>query len=382
MVPLWFQIASQFQPRGNYMASFKTKPNGKILVRIRKRGVKKFREFDDMKIAETWASKIETMIDLDLHEEVAEDAKENDILFREMIDKYVKNRLVSLKSYTKDKSRYERLKEIKLAQKRFTDVNEKDIEAFMTARRTQVYESSVAREFACLSSVYTYGLKNEGFNLTIKNNPFFNVEKPSTKPKKKTSYADDETLKIVLDEIQRVHHPKDTRVCDIINVAMELGCRRGELAKLRREHISFEKKSITLYDTKNSEDRTIPMLPEVEKILEKYKDKKGLLFDLEADSITQNVTRAKKRLENRGIELDFSFRSTRKTAITDLLIADDLDIASVAVISGHKTVQVIRKHYLDEAIHSKLYEKIVKGRAKRADEEAEQASKEEKAKAR
>ena len=54
---------------------------------------------------------------------------------------------------------------------------------------------------------------------------------------------------------------------DVVIFAYSVGARQGEILKMKREHIDFEKKQITFYDTKNSEDRTIPISDDIIKLL-------------------------------------------------------------------------------------------------------------------
>ena len=45
----------------------------------------------------------------------------------------------------------------------------------------------------------------------------------------------------------------------MVQFSIETAIRQGELLKARREHVNWEKRTLTLYDTKNGEDRTIPL---------------------------------------------------------------------------------------------------------------------------
>ena len=63
--------------------------------------------------------------------------------------------------------------------------------------------------------------------------------------------------------------------------SIETAIRQGELLKARREHINWEKRTLTLYDTKNGEDRMIPLSEKAFLILSSLpKQFSGFLFPL------------------------------------------------------------------------------------------------------
>ena len=57
---------------------------------------------------------------------------------------------------------------------------------------------------------------------------------------------------------------------DVIKFAYQTGARQGEILKLKREHIDFDAKTCTFYDTKNKADRTIPLADETLIILKRH----------------------------------------------------------------------------------------------------------------
>ena len=45
----------------------------------------------------------------------------------------------------------------------------------------------------------------------------------------------------------------------MVQFSIEMAIRQGELLRIRYDHVNWEKRTLTLYDTKNGEDRTIPL---------------------------------------------------------------------------------------------------------------------------
>ena len=56
---------------------------------------------------------------------------------------------------------------------------------------------------------------------------------------------------------------------DIVIFAYETGARQGEILKLKRSNVDFDKRLCTFLDTKNGEDRTIPLTDAAIEILKR-----------------------------------------------------------------------------------------------------------------
>ena len=76
-------------------------------------------------------------------------------------------------------------------------------------------------------------------------------------------------------------HTDDQRLKDLIEVAVDTGCRKGELQMLRQHQVRWDTNEIALpgSQTKNGKARRIPMLPRVREILERRRlDPDGQLY--------------------------------------------------------------------------------------------------------
>jgi integrase len=82
----------------------------------------------------------------------------------------------------------------------------------------------------------------------------------------------------------------------IIIIAIETGMRRGEIVALRWENINRIKRTAKLLDTKNGEDRTIPLSKKALKLLNRLPHNiNGKVFSMRGDSITRAFERCCKR---------------------------------------------------------------------------------------
>ena len=125
---------------------------------------------------------------------------------------------------------------------------------------------------------------------------------------------------------------------DIVVFAMSVGARQGEILKLKREHIDYEKKLITFFDTKNDADRTIPAPDNVLVILKKYRFGE-FVFNTLARRLRKHFTRACKRAEIK----DFRFHDLRAVFCTNALLSG-MSIPEVSAISGHKDWSQLKRY--------------------------------------
>ena len=125
---------------------------------------------------------------------------------------------------------------------------------------------------------------------------------------------------------------------DIVVFAYSTGARQGEILRLKREHINFEKKQITFFDTKNGEDRTIPAPDNVLTILKKYRFGNNV-FNIIPRRLRKHFSIACKKVQ---IE-DFRFHDLRACFSTNALLSG-MSIAEVSRITGHKDWSQLKRY--------------------------------------
>ena len=118
---------------------------------------------------------------------------------------------------------------------------------------------------------------------------------------------------------------------DLIILAYQTAMRFGEILKLNRRDVDLNKRLITLRDTKNGEDRTIPISNIAIEVLRKYPFGERY-FIIKRDQFRHYFEQACKRAEINN----FRFHDLRACAITKMFLSG-MTVPEVAVISGHKT---------------------------------------------
>ncbi|WP_419788189.1 site-specific integrase [Pseudodesulfovibrio sp.] len=137
-----------------------------------------------------------------------------------------------------------------------------------------------------------------------------------------------------------LEHASD-KLKPIILFALETTMRRAEIAGLDWAGVDLKNSSLYLAETKNFEERTIPLSPTAIDILKGLpRQIQGSVFELSADQITGHMRRAVNSAE---IE-DLRFHDLRHEAISRLFENTDLDTMEIKMISGHKSMQMLARY--------------------------------------
>ena len=172
-----------------------------------------------------------------------------------------------------------------------------------------------------------------GYYLPI--NPVDLVSKPKlNKPRDRRVSAYD------IDKL--MHALRETKVTylkPLILIALETGLRQGELIKLLWKDVDLDSRLLKVRDTKNGEDRVIPLSNKSLSILESLPRPGKTVFNASHSSL-QN---AWKRLIKRSGLIDLHFHDLRHEAISRF-IERGLTIPEAASISGHKAQSMLLRY--------------------------------------
>ena len=125
---------------------------------------------------------------------------------------------------------------------------------------------------------------------------------------------------------------------DFVIMLDQTGARYNEVASLKHEHVSLEQKRIKFVDTKNGEDRTIPMNDVVLDIMKRYRFGQTV-FNIKYDRFYDHFVSAKKKA---GLEF-FRAHDLRACFCTNALLSG-LSSPEVASLSGHKAWKMLKRY--------------------------------------
>jgi len=205
---------------------------------------------------------------------------------------------------------------------------------------------SVCSELALMKRVLDTAVKKWGYGIPY--NPIEDIEFP------KGSSA--RTRRLVLDEKERLltaaSSQRNIFIVSIIEFAIETGMRRSEILKLRWHDVDLENGFASLYDTKNGEDRRVPLTRRCIEVLQTMPQTGEVIFPISATCLRLAWNRARKK----ACISDLRFHDLRHEAVSRFFEMG-MSVPEVALISGHKDVrQLFRYTHLNPANVFKRYE--------------------------
>lgn len=301
---------------------------------IRRKGwPQQSKTFNTLKEAERWARGVEHEMDRGIY--VSRFESENTTLF-EALDRYAKEVSPLKKGHIRELGRIKKLQSTNLANRYLATLRSADFAEFRDQKRAEgKAENTIRLDLALLSHLFNTARKDWGMeNLA---NPVLNIKMPSGSNQRTRRLKNNEE-KELFDELKKC---RNKFIAPAVIFAIETGCRRGELLKLIWENVDLENQLALLTDTKNGESRTIPLSPLAIETLKQLKseNQSGKVFLVTADGLSRAFARCRNSL---GID-DLKLHDLRHEA-TSRLFEKGLNTLEVATISGHKTLQMLKRY--------------------------------------
>ena len=335
-----------------YMATITARGDGQWQAKIRKAGFpaisKTFRLKSD---AASWAKKLESEMERGVWLEKTE---ADSTTLADTLNRYLAEIVSKKKGGAKETSTIQTWLDTHISKTFLSKVRSADISVIMDTWLAQGYApATVVRRVAVLSNLFTVARKRWGMTGLI--NPAEGVQKP------KVSNA--RTRRVSPDEIDRICRATESSVLpNIVRLAVETAARREELTRLTWKNIKLQDRTALLPDTKNGEDRYVPLSPTAIALLEGMpKSLSGRVFGITPDALTRAFTRATVRARatyereciEEGIEPDaklllgLTFHDLRREATSRM--AATFQAHELAKITGHKDLKMVLRYYQADA---------------------------------
>lgn len=148
--------------------------------------------------------------------------------------------------------------------------------------------------------------------------------------------ANIQTTSITIQQVETLASHCSDAVKTAVFIAIYTGCRRGEIVKMRPEHIDRENDEIEIHytGTKTAKTRTIPIVAPLAPWLEK------LPLGIGAEGIKSGFVRARVAAGMPWL----NFRDLRRSC-AKILIKKQVDLYVVSKLLGHSTVVVTQQRY-------------------------------------
>ena len=329
------------------MATFR-KRSGSWQVLVRKKGFGQIgRTFDTKAEAETWAKIVESEMVRGVY--ISRDEAENTTL-AEALDRYIDEHTSKLKTAYREGNRARALKKDSLGKRSLAGIRGVDIADFIKRREAGgVGPKTIKLDLGLLSKLFN--LCKTSWGMESLQNPVLFVQKPKLPSGRDRRFHPGELEKII-------EASESPVLADILRFAVETGMRRSELAGMTWDLVDLKKRTVTLPDTKNGEKRIVPLSTEACRILSDLPRRlDGKVWGMSPDSITQAFIRAlsharkayEQECEEKGQKpdpsflADLTFHDLRHEA-TSRFFEKGLNPMQVAAITGHKTLQMLKRY--------------------------------------
>jgi len=207
--------------------------------------------------------------------------------------------------------------------------------------------NTVRIELAMLSNLFTVAIQEWGLGLTY--NPVANIRKPSPGQGRDRRLSNDEERRL-LETVDRYSNPM---LAWIVRIAIETSMRQSEILNLRIPHVDLASRVARLQDTKNNSARTVPLSAQATAVLKAAIEhplrpaETDLVFFGEPGKDGKRrpyqFTKIWGDIKRELGMSDLHFHDLRHEAVSRL-VEGGLSDQEVASISGHKSMQMLRRY--------------------------------------
>lgn len=311
------------------MATFRKRSNG-WQARIQRKGYPDLaKTFDSRSEALSWARDMEYQIDKGVFH-LPLNTKEATL--SELLERYRKEITPHKKSQKPELYRIKGFLKSNLADRYVSNLRSSDFASYRDARlKLGKAGNTVKQELALISHLFFVARAEWGFESL--DNPIRHIRKPKL-AKGRTRRVTDDEINLLINNTDSFDLPF------ILKLAVETGMRRGEIASISWSDINIQRRVIYLWDTKNGEDRQVPLSSKAIALLESIPRRNdGRLFGMTAHAISYAFIRSRRRV---NLE-DLHFHDLRHEAISRIF-EKGLNVMEVGSISGHKTLQMLKRY--------------------------------------
>ena len=308
-------------------------PNGKRVWQalVRRRGYpQQTRTFDSKAAAQTWAGGIENEMGNGTF--VSRTEAESTTL-REALNRY-QGEVVAAKRTKGEDAICRWWAALPIARRPMASIRGKDIaEAVKLKEAEGVGPRTVFAYLATLSHLFTLARREWGMESL--GNPAEFVRKPRQPNARDRRLVDDEQVRLLA-----TAQSYGGEIGPLITWAIETAMRRGEIAAMRWDHLDRKARVLLIPETKTGTPRRVPLSTAALGVLDSLPRRlDGRVWGMRPDSISQAFERVCKVA---GIE-GLTFHDLRHEG-TSRLFEKGLNPMEVAAITGHKTLQMLKRY--------------------------------------
>jgi integrase len=302
-------------------------------VKVRRKGYpEQTRSFDTRTTAEKWARDIERDIDRNLFVDRTEADKNT---LRNIIARYLKEVTPTKRGADAEGFCLRAVMRHPIAEIKMSALSSAHVAAYRDQRLSEVASATVNKALNHLSHVIETGRREWG--ISMPENPVRLVRRPRGSQPRERRLTVEEEGKL----FEACADARNPHLAAVIRLALETGMRQGELVSLQWKHVNLVKRVVHLPQTKNGDSRSVPLsTTAVETLQQLPRSIDGVVFPrLTGEAVKKAFIRTIRRARIS----DFRFHDLRHEA-TSRLFEKGLNPMEVASITGHKTLQMLKRY--------------------------------------
>jgi integrase len=302
-------------------------------VKVRRTGLPpQTRSFNSKTLAQQWARSVESDIDKGI---VVDRRPAARLSLAEVLERYRREVTPTKRGAADESLRLKAMAQRPFARVRMSALTSSHLAVYRDERLKVVSGATVNREFNVLSHAIETARRE--WDVYLPANPCRLVRRaPEGRPRNRRLQADEEARLMAACRAAR-----NRWLAPFVALAIETGMRRSELLGLQWPNVDLERRIAFLPVTKNGDPRSVPLSTRAIAILRTLAPSSiGPVFgSLTVDALKQSFKRAVRRGELPGLHLhDLRHEATSR------FFEKGLNVMEVASVTGHKTLQMLKRY--------------------------------------
>jgi integrase len=256
-----------------------------------------------------------------------------DISLRELLQTYAKEVSSHLRGSEIEIYKLNLYSKHPIAENKLINLTQRHFEHLRDERLKKVKSGTVHADLMMFRRVFKTAIHKWGYGLP--KNPVEHLQLPSPHKSRKRRLMPSEKERL----LTAASTQRNIYIASIIEFAIETGMRRSEILKLRWCDVDLENGFSSLYDTKNGEDRRVPLTKRCIEVLKTVPQRHEQVFPISATCLRLAWNRAR----NKACITDLRFHDLRHEAVSRFFEMG-MSVPEVALISGHKDVRQLFRY--------------------------------------
>lgn len=338
------------------MATFRKRGKGQWQVEIRRRGFPYQTKTFELKFdAEAWAKMIEHEMDRGVFIDRSEAEATT---LKEALQRYLNEVTITKKGAREESFKIGKLTRHPISTRFIANIQPADMAAFREEMLSEGASASTVQKYlAILSHLFSIASKEWGMGIT---NPVAMIRKPKVNNarERRLGEVEERYLLAAMGDSGK-GNLSNTWLRPMTILAVETAMRQSELLRLLWRDVDLHNKTLLVRDPKNGEQRGVPLSSRAIDLLRSLPSSiGGKVFPTTQAAIVQAwghaVGRAQRHYygdcEQNGIRPspgfldDLRFHDLRHEATSRFFESGKFDMMEVASITGHKTLQMLKRY--------------------------------------